>query len=141
MDLQILSNLREAVRGAIRAAYAEQPIYTAEITNITDEEGCNVSEFFTVFFSEADETQDGESLDSDTYRTDTQITVGYFNSAAETNQSWLDNEAGAIRNAVMNLNSVSAYQDNITRAGWQYVPPIDGATAGIYFRFDFSFSN
>lgn len=141
MDFQVLSNLREAVRGAVRAAYPEQPIYTAELTSIVDEEDCNVSEFFTVFFSEGDETQDGESLDSDTYRTDAQITVGYFNSAAAANQSWLDNEAGTIRNAVMNLNSIAAYQDNITRAGWQYIPPIDGAIAGIYFRFDFSFSN
>jgi len=141
MKLQILADLRESVRGALKAEYPGVDIFTAEITSINNSEGETLDEFFTVFFSEGDETEEGESLDSDTYRTDTQITVGYFNKAAETNQSYLESEAESIREAVMSLNVIQKYFDKITRAGWQYIPPVDGAISGIYFRFGFSFSN
>ncbi len=139
MDLQVLSNLRASARGAIMAQYADKPVYTAEITNIADDEGNNVTEFFTVFFSEGEESQNDVAMDSDDYETETQITVGYFNIKGAINQSWLESEAGDIRQAVMNLNLL--YGNKIKRGGWQYVPPIDGAIAGIYFHFGFSYKN
>ncbi len=141
MDLQILGNLRTAVRGAIKASYSETPVYTAEITSIVEDDGTNLPEFFTVFFAEGEESQERVAIDSDDYNTDTQIVVGYFNKKGETDQSFLESEAGTVREAVMNLNNLAAYKDKITRAGWQHIPPIDGAVAGIYFRFDFSFKN
>lgn len=139
MDLQILSDLRNSVRAAISARYKEVPVYTAELTNITADDGTNLSEFFTVFFSEGDEDRENVAMDSDAYETETRITVGYFNKHGEGNQSWLESEAGTIRQTVMDLNS--GYNDKIQRAGWQYVPPLDGAVAGIYFHFAFSFKN
>jgi hypothetical protein len=141
MNLQILSNLRAAVRGALINQYAKIPIYTAEITNINNGDDVVIGEFFTMFYTEGDETQDDEALDADTYRTETEFTVGYFNKSADVNQSFLDSEAQTIREAVMGLNSLAAYKNKITRAGWQYIPAGDGAIAGIYFRFGFSFSN
>ena len=141
MNLQILSNLRGSVRGALINQYAQIPVYTAEITNIDDGNGGSLDEFFTMFYTEGDETQDDEALDADTYRTETEFTVGYFNKSADVNQSFLDSEAQTIREAVMGLNVVAAYKDKITRAGWQYIPAGDGGIAGIYFRFGFSFSN
>lgn len=141
MNLQILSNLRGSVQGALKNQYAQIPVYTAEITCINNEDGTTIKEFFTLFYTEGDETQDDEALDADTYRTETEFTVGYFNKSADTNQSFLDSEAQTIREAVMGLNVVAAYKDKITRAGWQYIPAGDGGIAGIYFRFGFSFSN
>jgi hypothetical protein len=139
MDLQILSNLRSSVRAALIAAYPDTNVYTAEITSLVEEDDSNVVEFFTVFFSEGDETEEGENLDSETYRTNTVLTVGYFHEKAEHDQSWLDAEAGTIREAVMALNDV--FEGDINRAGWQYSPSADGSVPGIYFRFDFSFKN
>lgn len=142
MDLQILSNLREAVRVAIKTQYPTKNIYTAEITSVVDQQTDTVlDEFFTVFFSEGEETQENQALDDVKYRTDTQITVGYFNKQGAINQSFLESEAKLIRNAVMALNETPVYEGGITRDGWQYVPAGDGGISGIYCRFGFSFSN
>lgn len=142
MDLQILSNLREAVRVAIKTQYPAKDIFTAEITSVVDEQdGTVLDEFFTVFFSEGEETQELQAIDNLNYRTDTQITVGYFNKKGAENQSFLESEAKLIRKAVMALNETPVYKDKITRDGWQYVPAGEGGISGIYCRFGFSFSN
>lgn len=137
MDLQILSGLRTAVRDALLNAFADVPVFIAEITSLDDGDDGNISEFMTVFFGDGDEEQTGEDLDSETYRSDTQLTVGYFNEEGKIDQSVLDAQAAMIRPILLNL----PFAGDITRAGWQYVPPIEGATAGIYFRFNIRFSN
>ena len=139
MDLQILSNLRSSVRNALKNAYPATDIYTAEITSLVQEDDSNVVEFFTVYFSEGDEVEDGEDLDDETYRTDTYLTVGYFHEKAERDQSWLDAEAGTIREAVMALDDVFA--GDIKRDGWQYLPSADGSVPGIQFKFAVNYSN
>lgn len=139
MDLQILSDLRTSVRNALKAAYPTTDIYTAEITSLIEDDDSNVAEFFTVFFSEGDEVEDGEDLDDETYLTNTVLTVGYFHDKADRDQGWLDGEAGAIREAVMALDDVFA--GDIGRAGWQYSPSADGSVPGIYFKFSVSYSN
>jgi hypothetical protein len=139
MDLQILSNLRSSVRAALIAAYPDTDVYTAEITSLVDEDDSNVVEFFTVFFSEGDETEDGEDLDNEFYKTNTYLTVGYFNEKAERDQGWLDSEAGTIREEVMALDDV--FIGDIKRDGWQYLPSADGSVPGIQFKFSVSYSN
>lgn len=142
MDLGILSNLRLAVRDALAVQYPTTDIYTAEITSLIQDDDSNVSEFITVFFSDAEESQIDEMVDDEHYATSTTLTVGYFNERAMTDQSWLDSEAGTIRRAVMAFDSVfNGRKGDIDRAGWQYVPAAEGATPGIYFRFSVSFSN
>ncbi len=137
MDLQILSDLRTAVRDALIDAYGGAPVYTAEITNLDNGDDDNIEEFLTVFLGDGEEDSAGEDLDGETYRSDAQLTVGYFNEEGRINQSILDAQAGTIRPQILEL----PFNGDITRAGWQYIPPIDGATAGIYFRFNVSFSN
>lgn len=137
MSLQILSDLRTAVRDRLRASYVDVPVYIAEITNLETDDEDNISEFMTVFFGDGDEDQTGEDLDGETYRSDSQLTVGYFNEEGRIDQSLLDAQAAIIRPLILD----QSFDGDITRAGWQYVPPIEGATAGIYFRFNISFSN
>ena len=137
MGLQILSDLRTAVCVALLAEFADVPVFIAEITSLSDDDDVNTSEFMTVFFGDGDEEQTGEDLDSETYRSDTQLTVGYFNEEGKIDQSVLDAQAAIIRPILLSL----PFTGDITRAGWQYVPPIEGATAGIYFRFNIRFSN
>jgi len=131
-------DLRNAIKGALAAAYAGRPVYTAEVTDITDADGVNVREFFTVFYDEFDESLDDEALDDDLYSVSVRMTVGYFNSAASTDQSVLDAEAGDIRAAVVGLPLTAV---DIERAGGEYISGADGAVPGMYFYFDVTFSN
>ena len=138
MDLQIISDLRAAVRAKLLESYSATPVYMAELTNInTGDDDENIDEFFTVFLGDGEEDQDGEDVDGSTYLSETQLTVGYFNDEGRGDQSVLDATASTVRALILELE----FAGDITRAGWKYIPPIDGATAGINFHFNVSFSN
>lgn len=137
MNLQHVTALRAQVRSILESHYPGIDVYTAELTSIVGDDDVNVDEFMTVFLGDGEETQEDQNLDDETYRSVTQLTIGYFNDSAKLNQSILDDQAGVVRNIIMSLD----FDGDITRAGWNYVAPVEGATAGIYFRFDVSFSN
>ncbi len=139
MNLQPVINMRNGLKTLLGNQYFDVPVYTAEITSLVNDEGVNASEFITVFFTAGDETQQGESLDDEDYLTRASLTVGYFNEAGATDQSFLDAEADTIRTLVMDYPVGS--KGEILRDGWEYVPAIDGATSGIYFRFTVEYSN
>ncbi|MCH2039906.1 MAG: hypothetical protein MK185_04690 [Saccharospirillaceae bacterium] len=139
MTLQPMINLRNAVKGALKAAYADRSVLTAELTSVVSDEddGVNLSEFFTVFFEDWDENEEDGDLDSDQYEVTTRLTVGYFNEAGGNDQSVLDGEAGRIREVIMDL----PIDGDIKRDGGEFKPSQDGSTPGVYFFFDVKFSN
>ncbi|MEY8247308.1 MAG: hypothetical protein RPT11_02905 [Bermanella sp.] len=137
MDLQILSDLRVSVRAALVQALPDVPLFSAELNSIDDGEGGNLEEFMTLFFADGDEDRSEQDLDGDSYRAQTLLTLGYFNEQARMDQALLDAQAAVLRPLLLAV----PFAGYITRAGWQYVSPLDGATAGIYFRFDVTFSH
>lgn len=137
MNLETVINLRDTLKTRLQNQYSGVPVYTAEVTALMDATGVNVSEFITVFFTAGDETQDGEFIDGEQYKTSCALTVGYFNEAGSTDQSYLDSEAETIRTTV----TETPFNGDILRNGWEYQPGVEGSTPGIYFRFNVEYSN